>query len=287
VPRPFPKKISQIKPLISQVALSSHYLVEFGGLPSFLQKYLMQRGMDSRFLGEEIGLLACRANLPGTSFATADVVGNYMGVSEKFAHTRQFIQMDMDFYVDTDYRSLKFIEHWMEWIASGSTTGAEGTSPAERGYYFRMRYPNEYKCDYTRITKFDKDYKKYIEYRFIGLFPIALNSTTVSYEGSQVLKASCTFNFERYIAGEAYSINYAKGNENNKKENLPNYSDIFTRELSDADAFRTDLQLDTGVIPFTNESLSKVGDLYSQSQFSTFKSNTVLNSAFDSSFRIL
>ena len=124
----------------------------------------MQRGMDSRFLGESVGLLACRANLPGSSFATADINGNYMGVNEKFAHTRQFIQMDMDFYVDTDYRSLKFIEHWMEWIASGSTTGPEGSSPAERGYYFRMRYPNEYKCDYTKITKFDKDYKKYINF---------------------------------------------------------------------------------------------------------------------------
>jgi len=286
VPRPFPKKISQIKPLISQVALTSHYLVEFGGLPEFLKKYLMQRGMDSRFLGESIGLLACRANLPGSSFATADINGNYMGVNEKFAHTRQFIQMDMDFYVDTGYRSLKFIEHWMEWIASGSTTGQEGSSPAERGYYFRMRYPNEYKCDYTRITKFDKDYKKYIEYRFIGLFPISLNSTAVSYEGSQVLKASCTFNFERYIAGEAYSINYAKGDDNNKKPSTPDAATVYSRGISDADAFTADLKLDTGTIPFTNEALSKAGDLYGQGAFS---SNAILNSSanFTNSFRFL
>ena len=248
----------------------------------------MQRGMDSRFLGEQIGLLACRANLPGSSFATADINGNYMGVNEKFAHTRQFIQMDMDFYVDTDYRSLKFIEHWMEWIASGSTTGAEGTSPAERGYYFRMRYPNEYKCDYTRITKFDKDYKKYIEYRFVGLFPISLNSTSVSYEGSQVLKASCTFNFERYIAGEAYSINYAKGNDNNKKTNIPNYSDVALKSnFNAADAFRTDVKLDTGSIPPNSDIFNKYGDLYSKGSFPTFEQSAVLNSSFDNSFRLL
>ena len=245
----------------------------------------MQRGMDSRFLGENIGLLACRANLPGSSFATADVVGNYMGVSEKFAHTRQFIQMDMDFYVDTDYRSLKFIEHWMEWIASGSTTGQEGSSPAERGYYFRMRYPNEYKCDYTKITKFDKDYKKYIEYRFIGLFPISLNSTSVSYEGSQILKASCTFNFERYIAGESYSINYAKGDDGNKAPNsLP---ELLSRGGSNE--FQPRTKLDTGIIPPNDQTISNYSELLSSTDIGGFNANTTLNSSanFDNAFRIV
>ena len=285
MPRPFPKRISDIKPLVSQVALTSHYLVEFGGLPAFLKKYLMQRGMDSRFLGESIGLLACRANLPGSSFATADINGNYMGVNEKFAHTRQFIQMDMDFYVDTDYRSLKFIEHWMEWIASGSTTGQEGSSPAERGYYFRMRYPNEYKCDYTKITKFDKDYKKYIEYRFIGLFPISLNSTSVSYEGSQVLKASCTFNFERYIAGESYSINYARGDDGNKAPtSLP---ELLSRGGSNE--FQPQTKLDTGIIPPNDQTIANYSELLANTDIGGFNANTTLNSSanFDNAFRIL
>lgn len=245
----------------------------------------MQRGMDSRFLGESIGLLACRANLPGSSFATADINGNYMGVNEKFAHTRQFIQMDMDFYVDTDYRSLKFIEHWMEWIASGSTTGPEGSSPAERGYYFRMRYPNEYKCDYTKITKFDKDYKKYIEYRFIGLFPISLNSTSVSYEGSQILKASCTFNFERYIAGESYSINYARGDDGNKAPtSLP---ELLSRGGSNE--FQPRTKLDTGIIPPNDETIANYSELLSSSDIGGFNANTTLNSSanFDNAFRIL
>ena len=111
MPRPFPKKISQIKPLISQVALTSHYLVEFGGLPDFLKKYLMQRGMDSRFLGEEIGLLCSRASLPGSSFATADIIGNFTGVTERMVHTRQFVQMDLDFYVDDEYRAVFIVKY--------------------------------------------------------------------------------------------------------------------------------------------------------------------------------
>ena len=53
-------------------------------------------------------------------FATADAIGHFHGVTEKFAHTRTFIQMEMEFYVDNAYRSLKFLEHWTEFIASGS-----------------------------------------------------------------------------------------------------------------------------------------------------------------------
>jgi len=220
VPRPFPKKISQIKPTLTNLAQTSHYLIEFGGLKSDLRQHLKIRGMDSRYITESIGLLCNRAVLPGSSLATADVVGNYMGVAEKMAHTRTFVQMDLEFYVDNKYNSLKFLEHWIEFIASGSTTtaGGDGADPTDKGYYFRMRYPYEYKCDETRIIKFERDYNRYVEYRFFGLYPISLNSTTVSYEGSQILRASASFNYDRYIAGKSYSYDVFKG-ENNNKDN--------------------------------------------------------------------
>ena len=205
MPRPLPKKISQIKPVIGQVALTSHYMVQFGGLSSSLRKYLGQRGIDSRYITETIGLLCSRAILPGSGFATADVVGNYMGVAEKFAHTRIFTPMSMEFYVDNSYRSLKFIEHWMEYIASGTEFG-DGVSNLTPGYYFRMNYPKQYKCNQTIITKFEKDYKKYVEYRFYGLYPLSLDSTTVSYEGSQILKATATFQYDRYVSGQSSSL---------------------------------------------------------------------------------
>ena len=176
--------------------------------------------MDSRFITETTGLLCNRAVLPGSSLATADVIGNYMGVAEKMAHTRTFVQMDLEFYVDNKYNSLKFLEHWIEFIASGSSTtyGGDGADPVDKGYYFRMRYPNEYKCDETRIIKFERDYNRYIEYRFFGLFPISLNSTTVSYEGSNILRASASFNYDRYIAGKSYSYDIFRGQDNNKND---------------------------------------------------------------------
>lgn len=212
--RPFPKKISQIKPTLSNVAQTSHFAVTFGGFSPELNAHLKRKGIDSRYTQEKLSLLCCRASLPGSGYATADVIGNYTGVAEKFAHTRTFVQMSMDFYVDDDYKSMKFLEHWLEFMSNGSTVG-DNADPLRDGYYYRMRYPNQYKCDETRIVKFERDYKNYLEYRFIGMFPISLDASTVSYEGSRVLKATATFNYDRHIAGRSRSVDQF----NNEAEN--------------------------------------------------------------------
>ena len=175
--------------------------------------------MDSRYITDTIGLLCCRASLPGSGFATTDIVGKYQGVAEKFAHTRTFVQIDMDFYVDTGYRSLKFLEHWMEFMGSASETDSNiGADPLLDGFHFRMRYPNEYKCDETRIIKFERDYKRYVEYRFFGLFPISLNATPVSYDGSQILKATASFHYDRYYAGQSRSLDAFLKRNGNKQQ---------------------------------------------------------------------
>ncbi len=211
MPAPRPRKISDFKPLFTNLAQTSHYQVSFGGLSANLRSYLLQRGIDSRFVGESVGLLCNSASLPGSSFATSDIVGNYMGVSEKFAHTRAFTQIDLEFYVDRSYRTLKFLEHWMEFISSGSLA-----SPYNESYYFRMRYPEEYKTNTTKIVKFDRDYKNFIEYTFYGLFPLSLNSTPVTYESSSILKASASFSYERYVCGRTLSIDIFNQQDNNR-----------------------------------------------------------------------
>jgi len=211
VPAPIPRKISEFKPLFGRLAQTSHYQVIFGGLSPNLRDYLRAREIDTRFIGESIGLLCNSASLPGSSFATTDIVGNFTGVAEKMAHTRTFTQIDLEFYVDHAYKTLKFLEHWMEFISSGSRE-----SPYKSGYHFRMRYPEQYKTNATRIIKFDRDYRRYIEYTFYGLFPLALNSTSVSYESSSILKASASFSYERYVCGRTHSIDVARREDNNK-----------------------------------------------------------------------
>ena len=184
----------------------------FAGLPTPLRQHLNVRGVGYRFITETSGLLCSSAVLPGSRLATADIVGNFMGVSEKMAHTRLFTQIQLEFYVDKEYKTLKFLDHWMEFIGNAS-----GQRQSDAGYYYRMEYPDSYKSNQTRIIKFDRDYKEEIEYTFYGMFPIDLSSTTVKYENSEVMKATATFSFDRYIAGKFDSYSIHRGTDNNKE----------------------------------------------------------------------
>ena len=207
---PTRKKISEFKPLITNLAQTSHYQVIFGGLNDDLSTYLDERGVDTRFITNSAGLLCSSASIPGSSLATADINGNFMGVQEKMAHTRIFTQIQLEFYVDSDYRMIKFLEHWMEFIASGSNQ-----NPGDNHYYYRMQYPSAYKSNSTKIIKFDRDYKRELEYNFIGLFPINMSSVPISYDASDILKVSVAFNYERYIPGKITSKSKVDGTSNN------------------------------------------------------------------------
>jgi len=224
VAAPRPRRISDFKPTFTNLAQTSHYQVVFGGLSLPLRQHLNVRGVGYRFIGETVGLLCNTASIPGSSFATADIVGNYMGVSETMAHTRSYTEIQLEFYVDSEYRTIKFLEHWMEFIASGS-----GERQSDEGYYFRMAYPEEYKTNQTKIIKFDRDYANNIEYTFYGMFPKSLNSTQVNYGTSEILKASATFNVDRYVAGRHDSYSIFRGNSDNKTglpDDISFYGDV-------------------------------------------------------------
>ena len=210
-----PRRISDFKPTLSNLAQTSHYQLIFGGLPTGLRQHLNVRDIDYRFITETSGLLCNRAVLPGAAMATADIRGNYTGVVEKMAHTKIFTDINLEFYVDSEYKSLKFFEHWLEFIANGS-----GEDQSRKDYYFRMEYPDDYKTYQSKIIKFDRDYNEEMVYNFYGLFPKALNSTPVKYEGSEALKATVLFTFDRYSAGKYSSYDRYRGRYNNLKENF-------------------------------------------------------------------
>ena len=188
-------------PKIQNVALTSNYFVKFvlpnGGLRSHMRK----KGINDVFVADDMGLLCRDAVLPGSAMATLNTAGDFQGMIERFAHTRNFTQINLEFYVDNEYKSLKFLEHWMEYI-----TGSSGFNPADDVYHFKVTYPEDYKSNDTRIIKFERNHFQFLEYRFIGLFPLSLNATRVSYQGSQVLKVSATFSFDRYVCGESSSL---------------------------------------------------------------------------------
>jgi len=201
VPAPRPRQISDILPRIQNVAQTSQFLVKFALPNSSLRRHLRRKGVNDRFIADDVGLLCSDAVLPGSAMAAINTVGDYQGFVEKFAHTRNFTQINFDFMVDLEYKSMKFLEHWMEYISGGSDA-----DPTSDTYHFQFRYPIDYKSNDTRVVKFERDHNRFLEYRFIGLFPLSINSVKVSYQGSQVLKATATFSYDRYVCGESSSL---------------------------------------------------------------------------------
>lgn len=205
----FPKSTRSILSLFGKVATTSHYEVFFSGFAGLqkLRGYITTRAprVSNYFVSRELGLLCNRAELPGTSFATAQVEGHRMGITEKFAHTRVFTDTTLTFYVDLNYNVIKFFELWQEFIASGALT-VDGVKPTEKAYYQRMQYPAEYKVQSMRIVKFDKDHYQNIEYTFINAFPVNVTSMPVSYEGTRLLECQVTFAYDRYFFGRINSL---------------------------------------------------------------------------------
>ena len=78
---------------------------------------MRQKGINDRFISDNVGLLCSDAVLPGSAMASLNTAGDFQGVIERFAHTRNFTQINFEFYVDNEYKSLKFLEHWMEYIS--------------------------------------------------------------------------------------------------------------------------------------------------------------------------
>lgn len=218
-----PRRISDIKPLFTNLAQTSNYQLTFGGLPFQLSSYLARRGVDITFIASNAGLLCYNASLPTTNFSPKQIDGNFTGIQEKFATARLYNDISLDFYVDNNYKMIKFLESWMEFIASGSHHTPIGNfatiSQAENNYFVRMQYPESYKCNFSKIVKFDRDYKSEIEYTFIGLWPSMMSSPTISYESNDALKVSVTFSYDRYIAGRPLGINFYNGDAVNIESN--------------------------------------------------------------------
>ena len=185
--------------LMGPLAQTNHFLVTISSLTPEVETYLQSFTNASdfrRFLAERGRILCSDASLPTTSLATAEVKDNFMGIPQQYAHTRFYTDIDFSFYIDEDYTLLKIFEGWMEYISSGSNSFARQDDQA---YYRRMQYPDSYKCNNMFINKFEKNYKRTLRYRFVNVFPKAINPVPVSYGAADILKVSVSFNFDRYI----------------------------------------------------------------------------------------
>ena len=198
------------KELVGNLALTNYYLVEIPQLSSNvvnsnsnkLANHISSYGRltDKSFPSRKLGFLCSEASLPTSSYATAEVKDNFIGVTQEFAHTRLYADTDFTFYVDKNYDSIKFFEAWMDYIS-----GAGVSQTTEKGYFRRMAYPDYYKVSEMKIYKFERNIEGVLEYRFINAFPKGMISVPVSYGSADLLKVTVSFNYDRYIMSSDFS----------------------------------------------------------------------------------
>ena len=184
------------KEALTPLAQSNYYQVSFSSLKPSVTNHLTFMGIGNvrDFISRKSGILCSEASLPASAFTTGEVKGDFMGVPQEFAHTRIYTDIDFIFYIDENYTNLRIFEGWMDYISSGANV-----SQGQKGFYRRVQYPDSYKCDTMYITKFEKNYRRRLDYQFINAFPKSITSIPVSYGSAEVLKVTVSFNYDRYI----------------------------------------------------------------------------------------
>ena len=197
-PRPQKKVLSDLKASILNPALTSHFQCWF--YPPSPVRSLLPTGevQDDRMWS-----LSCsEAGLPGTSLATHELTNDHTGITERHVYRRQYdTTSSFTFYVDHDYKIINFFEKWIGYIVNEGYDHLQDdgvSNPSADNYFYRVNFPNLYQTS-IYVKKFEKDYERVLEYKFLNAYPISINTMPVTYEASQLLKCTVNFNFSRYL----------------------------------------------------------------------------------------
>jgi hypothetical protein len=127
------------------------------------------------------------------------MTGDHTGVTERHAYRRQYNPTSsFTFYVDHDYEIITTFEKWIGFIVNEQQSSADN-------YSYRVNFPKEYQTS-IYIKKFEKDYNRILEYKFIQAYPISIDQMPVTYNASDLLKCTVNFNFSRYLITPKTSI---------------------------------------------------------------------------------
>ena len=211
--RPEKLTVSSIKSRLLNVAQTSLYRLTLP-VPQAVRNTLSLSSQDY----DNISLMCSEATLPGSSLTTHEVNNDYHGVTEKMAYRRMYDEtIGLTFYVDRNYKVIEMLEGWLDYI-----TGIDNKGTYKNPYVsYRMAYPSSYK-ENMFLTKFEKDQftrdfsetrggtrttsRTVLDYTFVSAFPLSLTAIPVSYDDSQVLKCSVSFNFIRYVMERKKSL---------------------------------------------------------------------------------
>ena len=218
-PRPRSRSLSEVKAKLLNPATTSHFQVmigdprQHGDNPGSFVGYLKRQGLielNGRGLPSEtrdkLNLMCSETSLPGSNLATTELTNDFTGVTERHVHRRIFDdRIDLSFYCDAvEYLPIRYFEAWIQFI------GNEKMDNKSPHFYYRMRFPNQYKGS-LEITKFEKNLEAKrgsadrirraipLTYSFINAYPISIASMPVTYDSSSLLKCTVSFTYSRYI----------------------------------------------------------------------------------------
>lgn len=156
--------------------------------------------------------------IPGPQLNYEEEKGSRQGVIERMPTHRIYSPVQMDFYVDNDYKLIRLFEEWINYI--NPLYGESGEYPSspngfgnakQRNDFFRLRYPDSYKRIIS-IVKFERNFRERpetstgalgnvptITYRLIDAYPVSIAGIPVTYEGSTITKTSVTFDYSRVV----------------------------------------------------------------------------------------
>jgi hypothetical protein len=158
---------------------------------------------------EKINFFAYEAVLPGRSFQTSEVINNIQGVTERYPTATTYPEVDVSFYVGRDYEILNFFQGWMDYISPTQ----DNTKPDG---FIKFNYPDSYEC-YINIVKYERDLRQKgsrlttkgdagvirdpstYTHTLINAYPINIISVPLSYNQSDILRTTITFNYDRYV----------------------------------------------------------------------------------------
>ena len=191
-------RTSDLKSRMLHLAQTSVFQVKINPPPAVVG-YLNERGVDFSQESPRLELLCRQVDLPGSYFNTFDVKNNYSGVTETMIDRRiHGPEIQMQFYVDRDYRVMDIFDGWQDWMSNQTNPAAYKNEFVP----YRMNYPsgNSGYRGQVFITKFEKDaYGTADGYTLIGAYPSNIVAAQVSYDQSQIMQYTVVFRFMRYV----------------------------------------------------------------------------------------
>ena len=257
---PTSRTIADIKSKLLHPALTSHFEVTIPKPTGLSNTYLSQN--EVKYDQGKLNLLCSEAILPGSQLATHSITGDFHGATHKHAYRRQFDdRIDLTFYVDAEnYLPIRYFETWIKYIA-GESIAPEGNRPGtqSREYFYRMNYPEMYICNQgLEVTKFERssigDVKGTkagtMTYKFVDVFPLSVNSMSVSYDASSLLKCTVAFSYVRYFIDRATAAGPPLPSAATGEASSPN-SNFTPEQLARINSVPFNSNIDLGVAPLT------------------------------------